>query len=153
MTGTTEKRIARSRQTLPVREAYQQTESLLDTQGRQRVSSMAATRAVTIASNSTCSLLAKKTFVGGTALSLNNLKFCRTRRSYTCRAIYNPLVVVKEEGQPETFDYRVFFVDKSGKKVPFCIFLLGQFCFSNLLLNGHWNFSFSFFVCVGFAFN
>ncbi|KAG4960595.1 hypothetical protein AAZX31_13G235600 [Glycine max] len=78
---------------------------------------MAATRAVTIASNSTCSLLAKKTFVGGTALSLNNLKFCRTRRSYTCRAIYNPLVVVKEEGQPETFDYRVFFVDKSGKKV------------------------------------
>ena len=78
---------------------------------------MAATRAVTIASNSTCSLLAKKPFVGGTALSLNNLKFCRTRRSYTCRAIYNPLVVVKEEGQPETFDYRVFFVDKSGKKV------------------------------------
>ena len=55
--------------------------------------------------------------MGGTALSLNNLKFCRTRRSYTCRAIYNPLVVVKEEGQPETFDYRVFFVDKSGKKV------------------------------------
>ncbi|KAG4945470.1 Soluble inorganic pyrophosphatase 6, chloroplastic [Glycine soja] len=78
---------------------------------------MAATRAITIASNSTCSLLAKKPFVGGTALSLNNLKFCRTRRSYTCRAIYNPQVVVKEEGQPETLDYRVFFVDKSGKKV------------------------------------
>ncbi|KAG5104555.1 hypothetical protein JHK82_041525 [Glycine max] len=78
---------------------------------------MAATRAITIASNSTCSLLAKKPFVGGTALSLNNLNFCRTRRSYTCRAIYNPQVVVKEEGQPETLDYRVFFVDKSGKKV------------------------------------
>ncbi|TKY71554.1 Soluble inorganic pyrophosphatase 6 [Spatholobus suberectus] len=78
---------------------------------------MAATRAITIASNSTCSLLAKKPFLGGTALSLNNLRFCRTRRSYNCRAIYNPQVVVKEEGQPETLDYRVFFVEKSGKKV------------------------------------
>ncbi|KAK7331795.1 hypothetical protein VNO80_28535 [Phaseolus coccineus] len=78
---------------------------------------MAATRAITIASNSTCTLLRKKPFVGGTALSLGNLKFCRTRRSYTCRAIYNPQIVVKEEGQPETLDYRVFFVDKSGKKV------------------------------------
>jgi len=87
---------------------------------------MAATRAITIASNSTCTLLRKKPFVGGTALSLNNLKFGRTRRSYTCRAIYNPQVVVKEEGQPETLDYRVFFVDQSGKKVPF---LLGQFWF------------------------
>lgn len=112
----------RERHCHKVREAYQQTESLLDTQGRQRVSSMAATRAITIASNSTCSLLAKKPFVGGTALSLNNLNFCRTRRSYTCRAIYNPQVVVKEEGQPETLDYRVFFVDKSGKKVPFLFY-------------------------------
>lgn len=96
---------------------------------------MAATRAITIASNSTCTLLRKKPFVGGTALSLNNLKFGRTRRSYTCRAIYNPQIVVKEEGQPETLDYRVFFVDQSGKKVPF---LLGQFGFYILLLNGNW---------------
>lgn len=96
---------------------------------------MAAARAITIASNSTCTLLRKKPFVGGTALSLNNLKFCRTRRSYTCRAIYNPQLVVKEEGQPETLDYRVFFVDQSGKKVPF---LLGQFGFYILLLNGNW---------------
>lgn len=108
---------------------------------------MAATRAITIASNSTCTLLSKKPFVGGTSLSLGNLKFCRTRRSYTCRAIYNPQIVVKEEGQPETLDYRVFFVDKSGKKVPF---LLGQFGFYILLSNGNWNFCFFF---VGFAFD
>ncbi|KAL2346371.1 hypothetical protein Fmac_000371 [Flemingia macrophylla] len=80
---------------------------------------MAATRAIAIASNSACSLITKKPFVGGTSLRLNNLKFCRTtrRRSYTCRAIYNPQFVVNEEGQPETLDYRVFFLDKSGKKV------------------------------------
>ncbi|XP_027364793.1 soluble inorganic pyrophosphatase 6, chloroplastic isoform X1 [Abrus precatorius] len=78
---------------------------------------MAATRAIAIASNTTCSLITKKPFVGATSLCFNNLKFSRTRRSYTCRAIYNPQVVVKEEGQPETLDYRVFFVDKSGKKV------------------------------------
>ncbi|CAI0393566.1 unnamed protein product [Linum tenue] len=39
------------------------------------------------------------------------------RRFYTCRAIYNPEVQIKGEGQPETLDYRVFFVDHSGKKV------------------------------------
>ncbi|RDX96040.1 Soluble inorganic pyrophosphatase 6, chloroplastic [Mucuna pruriens] len=78
---------------------------------------MAATRAITVASNSPCSLFTKKPFVGGTSLFHNNLKFCRTRRSYSCRAIYNPQFVVKEEGQPETLDYRLFLVDKSGKKV------------------------------------
>ncbi|PON39772.1 Inorganic pyrophosphatase [Parasponia andersonii] len=40
-----------------------------------------------------------------------------TKRSFTCRAIYNPQVQIKEEGQPETLDYRVFFLDGSGKKV------------------------------------
>ncbi|XP_010092532.2 soluble inorganic pyrophosphatase 6, chloroplastic [Morus notabilis] len=40
-----------------------------------------------------------------------------TRRSFACRAIYNPQVQVKEEGQAETLDYRVFFLDGSGKKV------------------------------------
>ncbi|OIV96106.1 hypothetical protein TanjilG_13038 [Lupinus angustifolius] len=32
-------------------------------------------------------------------------------------AIYNPQLLVKEDGQPETLDYRVFFHDQSGKKV------------------------------------
>ncbi|KAI6678245.1 hypothetical protein NL676_039041 [Syzygium grande] len=40
-----------------------------------------------------------------------------TRRLFACRAIYNPQVQVKEEGKPETLDYRVFLVDNSGKKM------------------------------------
>ncbi|KAL6555574.1 Soluble inorganic pyrophosphatase 6, chloroplastic [Orobanche hederae] len=32
------------------------------------------------------------------------------------RCIYNPRVQIKEEGQSETLDYRVFFLDNSGKK-------------------------------------
>ncbi|KAF8019705.1 hypothetical protein BT93_G0410 [Corymbia citriodora subsp. variegata] len=40
-----------------------------------------------------------------------------SRRSFACSAIYNPLVKVKEEGKPETLDYRVFLVDDSGKKI------------------------------------
>ncbi|KAH7517702.1 hypothetical protein FEM48_Zijuj09G0092400 [Ziziphus jujuba var. spinosa] len=52
-----------------------------------------------------------------------NPRACFTRRvpslkkSFTCTAIYNPQVQVKEQGQPETLDYRVFFVDNSGKKI------------------------------------
>lgn len=80
----------------------------------------ATTRAITIASNSTYTLLGKKPFLGGRALRLNNLKVSsRTTRSYTCKAIYYPEVSVKEEGEPQTLDYRVFFHDKSGKKVQY----------------------------------
>ncbi|XP_031484428.1 soluble inorganic pyrophosphatase 6, chloroplastic [Nymphaea colorata] len=39
------------------------------------------------------------------------------RRSLCCKALFRPEVLVKEEGQPSTLDYRVFFFDKSGKKV------------------------------------
>lgn len=85
---------------------------------------MAAARAITIASNSTCTLLSKAPFLQRQkpfvdSLCLKNLKLrCPSpKRSYTCRSIYKPEVQVKEEGQPETLDYRVFFVDKSGKKV------------------------------------
>ncbi|GAB4838384.1 Soluble inorganic pyrophosphatase 6, chloroplastic [Ancistrocladus abbreviatus] len=48
------------------------------------------------------------------------LKFNRTlsNRLFTCRAIYKPEEIqVKEEGQSETLDYRVFFLDNSGKKI------------------------------------
>ena len=91
---------------------------------------MATTRAIAIASNSTCSLLSRKSFLLKQqkpfldSLCLKNLKvvYSSSKRSYTCRAIYNPQVQVKEEGQPESLDYRVFFVDKSGKKVRFCRF-------------------------------
>ncbi|XP_077217592.1 soluble inorganic pyrophosphatase 6, chloroplastic-like isoform X2 [Tasmannia lanceolata] len=45
------------------------------------------------------------------------LHLTKPRRLFTCRALYNPQVRIKEEGQPETLDYRVFFIDNSGKKV------------------------------------
>ncbi|KAF8404778.1 hypothetical protein HHK36_009667 [Tetracentron sinense] len=40
-----------------------------------------------------------------------------SKRLFTCRALYKPEVQIKEEGQPETLDYRAFFVDNSGKKI------------------------------------
>ncbi|GAB2292068.1 Soluble inorganic pyrophosphatase 6, chloroplastic [Dionaea muscipula] len=41
-----------------------------------------------------------------------------SKRLFTFRAVYNPeLIQVKEEGQPQTLDYRVFFLDNSGKKI------------------------------------
>jgi inorganic pyrophosphatase len=102
----------------------------------------ATTRAITIASNSTYSILAKKPFLGSRSLRLNNLKVSSTTtRSFTCKAIYYPEVTVKEDGQPQTLDYRVFFHDKSGKKVLF--FSLGQF--------GYWIFG-DFFMIVMMGF-
>ncbi|KAJ6846818.1 soluble inorganic pyrophosphatase 6, chloroplastic [Iris pallida] len=41
----------------------------------------------------------------------------RRRRLLTCSAIYRPVIRTQEQGQPETLDYRVFFLDQSGKKV------------------------------------
>ncbi|CAN6458864.1 unnamed protein product [Victoria cruziana] len=39
------------------------------------------------------------------------------KSSLCCKALFQPEVHVKEEGQPSTLDYRLFFFDKSGKKV------------------------------------
>lgn len=37
---------------------------------------------------------------------------------FTCKSLYTPDVVqIKEEGEPESLDYRVFFLENSGKKV------------------------------------
>ncbi|CAN6810479.1 unnamed protein product [Brassica oleracea] len=85
---------------------------------------MAATRVITAASATSC-FLAKRAFVlpakrscGGGALCFNRRALVlKSKRPFSCSAIYNPLVKVKEEGQPETLDYRVFFLDGSGKKV------------------------------------
>ncbi|XP_057433528.1 soluble inorganic pyrophosphatase 6, chloroplastic-like [Lotus japonicus] len=78
----------------------------------------ATTRAIAITSNSTCSLLTKKKpFVGSQSTLCLNVSSSRTTRSFTCRAIYNPQVLLKEEGQPQSLDYRAFFVDQSGNKV------------------------------------
>lgn len=55
-----------------------------------------------------------------TALSLRLHSSSSLKRPYhTCRAIYNPQVQIKKEGQPHTLEHRVFFVDHSGKKVTF----------------------------------
>lgn len=40
-----------------------------------------------------------------------------TQRAFTCTALYRPEIEIKEEGAPETLQYRVFFHDKSGKKI------------------------------------
>lgn len=47
----------------------------------------------------------------------NKLVSSSSRRLFTCSAIYNPQVQIKEEGKPETLDYRVFLVNNSSKKV------------------------------------
>lgn len=51
------------------------------------------------------------------SIFFNKKRAVLPKRSYICRAIYNPQVQVKEEGKSETLDYRVFFLDNSGKKV------------------------------------
>ncbi|KAG6710041.1 hypothetical protein I3842_06G162700 [Carya illinoinensis] len=85
---------------------------------------MAATRAIAVASNTTAScLLFKNPFLSkhtpyNTSLRFKNLRASSpAKRLFTCRAIYNPEVQIKEEGQPETLDYRVFFVDNTGRKI------------------------------------
>lgn len=92
---------------------------------------MAATRAVAVAvasntttASATCMLFKKPFLSKQSTLCFKNLKPASSlvsKRLFTCRAIYNPEVQIKEEGQPETLDYRVFFVGNSGKKVPFNI--------------------------------
>ncbi|KAM0031693.1 putative inorganic diphosphatase [Helianthus debilis subsp. tardiflorus] len=44
-------------------------------------------------------------------------KLASKNRTFSCSALYRPDVQIKEEGLPETLDYRVFFLDNSGKKV------------------------------------
>jgi hypothetical protein len=57
------------------------------------------------------------------ALRLNPSLNGWPRRRFTCRAVYNPEeVLIKEEDQPKTLDYRVFLVNHSGKKVCFFFF-------------------------------
>eukprot|EP00252_Welwitschia_mirabilis_P016899 TRINITY_DN37644_c0_g1_i1.p1 TRINITY_DN37644_c0_g1~~TRINITY_DN37644_c0_g1_i1.p1 ORF type:complete len:305 (-),score=54.22 TRINITY_DN37644_c0_g1_i1:159-1073(-) len=40
-----------------------------------------------------------------------------SRKTFTCKALVKPEIEVKEEGLSETLDYRVFFYDKSGRKI------------------------------------
>lgn len=89
-----------------------------------RSAAMAAAKAI---SQTTSCLLSKTPFALKHKSHITNLCFGTKRvafpskRLFSCRAIYNPQVQITEEGQPETLDYRVFFVDNSGKKVLFFI--------------------------------
>ncbi|KAK0591163.1 hypothetical protein LWI29_036377 [Acer saccharum] len=83
----------------------------------------AATRAMAVAGQTTSCLLSKRPFTLKQKPHFSNLCFYNKRvvfsskRLFSCSAIYNPQVQIKEEGLPETLDYRLFFSDKSGKKV------------------------------------
>ncbi|WCJ18130.1 Inorganic pyrophosphatase [Euphorbia peplus] len=87
---------------------------------------MAAAATNSAAATTTSCLLLKRPFgltqrIHFNSISFNakkNLSFSSSKRSlFTCTAIHNPELKIKEEGQPETLDYRVFFLDHSGKKV------------------------------------
>ncbi|XP_050149091.1 soluble inorganic pyrophosphatase 6, chloroplastic-like isoform X2 [Malus sylvestris] len=88
-----------------------------------------ATARVLTAANTSC-LISKTTSFRAKQSPYSNTSLCFTRRRaaslslssssrrpFNCTAIYNPDVQIKEEGQPETLDYRLFFVDRSGQKV------------------------------------
>ncbi|CAL9021684.1 unnamed protein product [Prunus brigantina] len=87
---------------------------------------MATARVLTVA-NTSCLLSKTTSFIAKQRPYSTSLSFTRRRaasslssscrRSFACTAIYNPEVQIKEEGQPETLDYRVFFVDRVGQKV------------------------------------
>ncbi|KAH7865238.1 hypothetical protein Vadar_004075 [Vaccinium darrowii] len=51
------------------------------------------------------------------SLCFNSNRLVPKKRLFTCTALYKPDVQIKEEGLPQTLDYRVFFVDNSGKKI------------------------------------
>ncbi|RWR74052.1 soluble inorganic pyrophosphatase 6, chloroplastic-like protein [Cinnamomum micranthum f. kanehirae] len=82
---------------------------------------MAATRVLAAALHSNLNLNLKQPFYfKQKALSLAT-KPPRRRFLFTCTALHNPSnVQTKEEGQPQTLDYRVFFMDTAGKKETDC---------------------------------
>ncbi|KAH7851900.1 hypothetical protein Vadar_018152 [Vaccinium darrowii] len=53
----------------------------------------------------------------GLSLCFNSSRLVPKKRLFPCTALYKPDVQIKEEGLPETLDYRVFFIDNSAKKV------------------------------------
>ncbi|XP_010271538.1 PREDICTED: soluble inorganic pyrophosphatase 6, chloroplastic-like [Nelumbo nucifera] len=83
---------------------------------------MAATRVTASAGmlhhgNNTTLLLKQSFSVRQRALKTNFNVNRTTKRLFTCKSLYKPQFQIKEEGHPETLDYRVFFLDKSGRKV------------------------------------
>ncbi|KAK4380853.1 Soluble inorganic pyrophosphatase 6, chloroplastic [Sesamum angolense] len=83
---------------------------------------MAATRVMASASSAFSGTVLTRSPLRGKPQSLsicfrNNRVLAQRRRLFTCTAIYNPQVQTREEGQPETLDYRVFFVLRKGRKI------------------------------------
>ncbi len=83
---------------------------------------MATTRVIASSSRTTSFLfktnpLTSLSHKRGLFLKNNSNRFT-SKRLFSLNAIYNPLQVqTKEDGQPETLDYRVFFHENSGKKI------------------------------------
>jgi len=99
---------------------------------------MATARMMSAASNTSASCLPhKRPFFSLSqkvpnfnSLCFNNTTRRVSKRLFSCKSIYNPDVRIKEEGHPETLDYRVYFLDSSGKKVvTFTLYLLKSFSF------------------------
>ncbi|KAL5988375.1 Soluble inorganic pyrophosphatase 6, chloroplastic [Asimina triloba] len=62
--------------------------------------------------------LKPKAFALSRSTSSSSSSKPRRRFLFTCTSLYRPdSIHTKEEGQPQTLDYRVFFLDGSGKKV------------------------------------
>lgn len=58
----------------------------------------------------------------------NGVSVLVSKRLFSCSAIHNPQLHVKEQGQPETLDYRVFFHDSSDKKVLHSVYVRLLLC-------------------------
>ncbi|GER43285.1 inorganic pyrophosphatase [Striga asiatica] len=84
---------------------------------------MAATRVIASAGHAISGSLLSRAPLRGKPRSLsflfksNNRSSGQKSRLFSCSAIYNPQIRIQEEGLPETLDYRVFFLDDSGKKI------------------------------------
>lgn len=107
----------------------------LSTHQNQSKATMAATRIISSSSTNILTSSSSASFFNTTHFpKSHSLRLSFTNRSgslsnkrlFTCRALYKPHEVnTKEAGQPETLDYRVFFLDNAGKKVSlFPIFLI-----------------------------
>ncbi|XP_004248784.1 soluble inorganic pyrophosphatase 6, chloroplastic isoform X2 [Solanum lycopersicum] len=82
----------------------------------------AASATVRVSANNTitASLISKSPLQKPSIFHLcfrNGAAAAQRNRLFSCSAIYNPQIQIKQHGQPETLDYRVFFAEDSGKKV------------------------------------
>lgn len=94
---------------------------------------MAATRVIVSANTTASSFLLKSPFLKPhQTLNLNKnanfLSLSNNKRLFSCKSLFKPEIITKEDGLPETLDYRVFFLEKSGRKVLSFWVFLASFC-------------------------